>query len=272
MEQPMKRILSNLDWGEFGLALTGLIGTMLGILDFTPLVTLTDDAALRMILCGTGLLMTSVAAQSARRKAENSELRQALGQAEVMSLNLRTEFPDHIGQNARKARKFILDTNLSNMLPRVGTGSQQDQYHQIRNDKLMNAQISFLQVVTIFHRETLEAIIKRLIIYKDKEFYIRHYDPPPKAIPIIHIMSFDNEHFYIGGFHPIESLGEETGIYIRHPVVNKLLADYWNVLWSNAIPLKEGKKIYLDRLWNIAKRLEVPRTEFDEMVKPLKTA
>lgn len=112
-------------------------------------------------------------------------------------------------------------------------------------------------------------MIEELIAYKDKECYIRHYEPPPRAIPLLHIMSFDNEHFYIGGFHPVESLGEETAVYIRHHLVNRLLAEYWNVLWANATPLKEGKRIYLDRLWQIAERIGVSHDEFDKMVRPM---
>ncbi|MBI4759805.1 MAG: hypothetical protein ACOYYF_04400 [Chloroflexota bacterium] len=265
----MKRILTHLDWGDIGLGIIALIALVLGVLDFTPLVQLTNDPALQMVLSGIGLILGAVVIQSTRRKAEISELRQAVGQAEVVLLNMRTDFPDHIAQHARRARKFILDTNLSNEVPRVGTSSPQDLYRQIRHDKLIKAQINFLQVVSIFHRGTLESVIEKLIAYKDKEYYVRHYQPPPKAIPILHIMSFDNEHFYVGGFHPAESLGEETAVYIRHPLVNQLLSEYWNVLWGNAIPLKEGKMIYLDRLWQIAERIGVTRAEFDEMVKPL---
>lgn len=265
----MKRILSNLDFGDIGLGIASLIALSLGILDFTPLVQLTNDPALRMILSGIGLILGAVVIQSARRKAEISELKQAIGQAEVISLNMRTDFPDHVAHNAKNARKFIIDSNLNNEVPRVGTASPQDLYRQYRHEKLMKAEINFLQVVSIFHRGTLESVIEKLILYKDKEYYVRYYQAPPKAIPMLHMMSIDNEHFYIGGFHSAESLGEETSMYIRHPVVSKLLTEYWNILWGNAIPLKEGKKIYLDRLWQIAEHVGVLRIEFDEMIKPL---
>lgn len=95
----MKRILSHLDWGDIGLGIIGLIALVLGILDFTPLVQLTSDPALQMVLSGIGLVLGAVVLQSARRKAEISELRQAIGQAEVVLLNMRTDFPDHIAQN-----------------------------------------------------------------------------------------------------------------------------------------------------------------------------
>lgn len=125
----MKRILSNLEWGDIALGVIGLIALVLGVLDFTSLVELTTDPALRMTLSGIGLLLGAVVALSGRRKAEINELRQAVGQAEIALLNMKTEFPDHIAHNARKARDFILDTNLSNEVPRVSS-SPRELYHQ----------------------------------------------------------------------------------------------------------------------------------------------
>lgn len=266
----MKRLWKHLGWDDITVGFLGLIAIILSILDFTPFVEITNDPALRMLIFLVGLLIGSFVVQAGRRKAEVDELRQAVGQVEAALLNMKTEFPENIAQRARTCRKFILDTDLNSEVPRVDFASPQEHYRQILEKRLERGEIAFLEVVCVFHRETFMRVVEYLCRFKDKEYYVRHYPTPPKAIPIIHVMSFDNEHWYIGGFHPVAPIaGEEIAAYIRHPAINRLLADYWNVLWANAIPLKEGKKIYVERLQQIAEHLGVTREEFKEMVAPL---
>ena len=74
----------------------------------------------------------------------------------------------------------------------------------------------------------------------------------------------------MGGFHPVESLGEETAIYIRHPEVSRLLTEYWNILWTNAIPLKEGTRIHFERLEDIAQEVGISYDEYEKLIKPLR--
>src|SRR5690606_30098470 len=199
------------------------------LLDFLPFLNLTDDPVLRLILSVTGLILTSVAAQMSKRFDEIRVLRDALGEAEIELLDMKVAFPQHIANSASKAQKFILDTNLNSDTPRLRISSPQEAYRQIRDRKLRNNTISFRRVVLVFHRYHLESVIESLLTYEGKDYYVRHYNPPPTAIPIIHMMSFDDEQLYLGGFYPTEGSSEEHSIYIRHSKVAALLKDYWEI-------------------------------------------
>jgi len=265
----LKRLVGSLGFDGWVLGLTGLAAIVIGILDFTPLVDLTTDPMLRMIVIALGLLMGAVVAQTGRRALEISELREALGLVEVEALEAKRSFPHHLVQSVLQAQKFILDTNLNEEVPR-GPGDPQRQYKQILDEQLRKGNLSFRRVEVIFNKERLEKVIHQLLTHEGQDYFIRHYDPPPRAIPVLHTMSFDDERFYLGGFYPAESPAEERVIYIRQSGIAQLLRDYWNVLWLRATPLNEGKRINWAELKRIALRVGMTESGFDAMVARLK--
>jgi hypothetical protein len=246
-----------------------LAAIVIGFLDSTPLVNLTSDPMLRIIVVALGLLMGAVVAQTGRRAVEINELREALGLIEVEALEGKKSFPQHLLQSVFQADRFILDTNLNEEVP-YRPSDPQRRYKQILDERLKKGDLSFRRVEVIYSRETLEKVVRKLLIYEGQDYFIRHYDPPPRAIPVLHIMSFDDERFYLGGFYPTESPAEERVVYIRQPDIAQLLHDYWNILWLRATPLNEGKRINWAELKRIARRVGMTESDFDAMVRQLK--
>lgn len=107
-------------------------------------------------------------------------------------------------------------------------------------------------------------------MFEGCEYYLRHYDAPLQAIPILHIMSFDDEHFYIGGFYASDSSTTEKAVYIRDLSMTKMLQDYWDELWKRSKPLNEGKIIDWNELKLIASRIGISEDEFDTSVRQLR--
>jgi hypothetical protein len=199
------------------------------------------------------------------------QLERKMGGAEIEILDMKWAFPQHIAQRARAAKKFILDTNLTEELPRASKVSPQEEYSRIRDERVLKGEIGFKRVEIIFHKERLESIICRLLMFEGCDFYLRHYDPPPQAIPIIHLMSFDDEHFYIGGFYPLDfPPTEEKAVYIRSPEIGELLREYWQLLWLRATPLNEGGVINWTELERIGSRLGLTNEDFESLVARLK--
>jgi len=130
----------------------------------------------------------------------NNALRQ-LGGTDVALLDMKWAFLRQIAQRAREARKYILDTNLNRDVPHIQTlSSWQTLYHRIRDERVGKDDIGFSRVEAIFHKQHLETVVRRLLAFRAHDFHVRHYAPPTQAIPILHIMSFDGEGFYLGGF------------------------------------------------------------------------
>ncbi len=265
----LKQFIRNLGFDGWVLSLTALAAIFIGILDLVGWLNLSTDQLLQIVIVGIGLLMGAVIAQTSRRASEIRELREAVGVTEVTILESKGSFPQHLVQSISKTQRFILDTALNyESLP--GIDDPQRQYKQVLDKRVRQGDISFRRVEVIFNKERFEGVLRKLLTYEGFEYFIRYYDAPPKAIPLLNMMSFDEEHFYLGGFYPAESPADELAVYIRHPEISQFLRDYWNVLWLRATPLNEGKRINWAELKRIASHLGLTESEYDLMVAKLK--
>lgn len=251
------------------LGLTGLAAIIIGVSEFAGWIQLSNDQLLKMILVAIGLLMSAVVAQAMHRASEVKELRDAVGVAEIKILDSDRAFPESLASSISRAKKFVLDTafnfEYSSESPRV-----QSNYKMILDRRLKRGEISFRRVDVIYNKERLDMVIRRLVRYEGLEYYIRYYKSPPKAIPLLNMMSFDDEHFYLGGYHSAESEAEEYATYLRHPLITQFLQSYWKVLWLSAIPLNEGRRINWNELKQIASSFGLNGQEYDAFIKRIK--
>lgn len=265
----VRRILSSIGWDGAFWSVCGFVTFAIGILDFLPQFQLTDDPILRLVLSSIGLVLGATVAQTAGRKAEILELRETLGIAESHLLDHTTETPQQLVGQILRARRYVLDSRLNWATPRYTksylSGSH-GEYHRFLFHRLTKGEIIFRQVEVIFHRQSLELTIYRLLLHEECKFFVRHYEPPPKAIPAIHVLSFDDETFFLGGFHATEASGVAQRLQIREPNLARLLTSYWDTLWNTAIPLNEGGIVNWGELKRIGLRVGMTENEFDTMV------
>jgi len=77
----------------------------------------------------------------------------------------------------------------------------------------------------------------------------------------------DNELFYLGSFYGSAAPAElATDVFIKNKQIGHILTNYWNYLWSQAIPLNEANRVNWDELKRIAQRIGMTDTEFDSIV------
>jgi len=267
----IKQVLTELGFDGWAFLLCGAGAVVIAVLDFTQVVHLTTEDALRMIIVAIGLMMGAIAAQSGRRTAELQDLRDALGatSVEVVRPELRTS---HIRQNVVRAKHLILDTSLHVLRAKnIHPADNPNHYYYVLYERLKRKEITFRKIDTITSKERLEFVVSSLLVFEGLNYYIRYYDALPKPIPVLNMMSIDNEIFYLGAFYvsdaPADTVGE---VVIRSPEMSRLFEAYWNNLWYSATPLNEGKRINWDELKVIAHRVGMSEEEFNSIVSKWK--
>lgn len=198
-----------------------------------------------------------------------SSIEKKMGGAEIEILEMKRSFPQQLVNRVTTANKFILDTNFNQEGYRGrinGVAHPQEAYQKIRDERIIKGQLAFRRIEVVFTKDHLEKLVYRLLFFEGCDFYLRHYDAPPRAIPTMHLMSFDDEHFYMGGFYPSDPSTEERIVYIRNKEMGDLFREYWQLLWMRAIPLNEGKVINWDELRRIGARVGSTPDEFDALV------
>lgn len=189
-----------------------------------------------------------------------------MGGVGIEFLDMKSSFPRQLVKRVQAVQNFILDTDFNHEIIRKSVRHPQDDYRKIRNKKVLKENLAFRRVEVIFHREHFEDLVERLVKFEGCDYLVRHYDAPPQAVPTLHIMSFDNEHFYIGGFYPSDPSSSENVLYIHGEEVGNLLKEYWNVLWSKAKPLNEGKRINIKELERIGSRFDMDSSEVQDLI------
>lgn len=122
----------------------------------------------------------------------------------------------------------------------------------------------------IFTRERFEKVLRRLLRHEGHDYLIRHYTPPKKAIPIIHMMSFDDDHFYLGGFYPGGPTTRHVVLRLKHPETKRFFDSYWSELWQGATPLNTIRSIDWDEVSKVAECLGITPNQLDEIKTRLK--
>lgn len=269
-----KQFVSSVGWEGALLGAAGLMAFILGLLDFTPLLQLTNDPIQRMILSSIGLLLGAMVVQTARRRSEIEELKNALGISEVHLLKDRFDFGQTLFLDATKARRFIsnsfLNSSTPGFTPGYGFSGSQAEAHRLIYKRVLKGEIEFRHVVIIYYKQLLEDTIFKLLLHEGHRFIIRHYDPPPAAIQLLNVISFDDDTFYIGGFHTGASGIYPSQLCVKDSRFSELLKNYWYVHWEKAIPLNEGVNINWDELKRIGSRLGLSDDEFESMVSNIR--
>jgi hypothetical protein len=188
----------------------------------------------------------------------------------VETLEAKQSFPQQLVRSIRRAKKFVLDMNLIEEVPRE-LNTPYKKYRQILEERVSGGELSFKRVEVVYSRERLERIVTRLLKHEGQDCFIRHYEPPIRAIPILQLMSFDDRDFYLGGFHSDISPTEEQVLYCRHAEITRVLREYWNVLWMKALPLNKGDVIHWKELKRIALRIGMKEAEYEELIAELKS-
>ncbi|GAB4506897.1 MAG: hypothetical protein Fur0017_31500 [Anaerolineales bacterium] len=269
-----KLTIQNLGIDNWIYGLTGLGAIVFGVLGFFGKLPVTPDQTTAILMAAIGLLMTAVVALSARRQSEILDLKSALGMSEIQVLKTTREFGLHLIQSIGKTKRFVLDSSCNDVYPGLPSSSifykPHAEYNRLLYKKVVSGGVSVNYIEVIFHKQSLEGLVFKVLLYHGFEYYVRHFDPPQKAIPIINMMSFDDDIFYIGGFHAKTTAIQTEALYIRDSNIAQMLKEYWVTLWNEAIPLNEGKVIDWDELKRIGTRLGMSKYEFDEMVSKAK--
>lgn len=254
--------------------LTGFFTFLFSIIGFFGLWPFDQIQTIQILLAAIGMLMIEVVALKSQRHSEIKQLKNLLNISDSKFVDAGQDYTQALVLDLFRSKKFVLDTYVNWTKPRLdGTtylsGIQHD-FYRVLFERLKKDKLSFRQVHMIYHKEGLVEVIHRLLLYEGKNYFIRHYDPPPISVPLIHIVSFDDESFYLGVGYPRGGPMDNKVIFIREPKITHLLKNYWHVFWEYAIPLNEGKIINWNELKKIGIRIGIQENEFDSIVEKVK--
>ena len=159
----IKQILTKLGFEGWAFLLCGAGSVVIAVLDFTQVIHLTNENALRIIMVAIGLVMGTIAAQTGRRTAELQDLRDSLGATSIELVNISDS-----RLYAIRARKFILDTTL-HLARAINMTHPADFPNHHYYARVMNKEITLQKIEAIPTKERLESHLS-LIFRPKSEF------------------------------------------------------------------------------------------------------
>ena len=266
----LQQFISNLGWEGLLIGTAGMVAFVVGILDFSSIINLTNDPAVRIILSSVGLLLGAVVALSSSRRSEIELLKDAIGVTDAQVITDSRLYGQHLYLCTLNAKRFVSNTLLTvstpSGTPGYGFGGSQADVHKLIYKRVRSGELEFRHVVLIYHKELLADTIFKLLLHEGWKFYVRYYEAPPKPIPILNITSFDDESYFLGNFHISTPAGRSLRLFIREPNLSQVLQSYWQVHWEGAIALNDRQTIKWDELKRIGHNLGMTEVEFDALV------
>ncbi len=264
----IKQFFGKLGFDGWANAIIGIVAIAFGLLDFIPQLKLDQNTILRLILIVSGLLLTGFASQSARRSSEIDDIKKAINLTETRLVYSGKEGTNALREYVTHTKKFILDTTLTAERANIRHPlDAPDSYHNALYQRVRNKEISYRRVEIISTKERLEYAIMRLIIHDGTDYLLRYFGSQSKPLPVLNVMSFDNESILLGGFYTSDAPAETVFmVSIKSSDVSKVIVNYWETLWHAAKPLNEGGRIDWQELKFLATQIGVSELEFTEMI------
>lgn len=263
----IRQYIRNIGIDGWVFGLSGLAAIILSVLNVLGIWPFNTQTTLQILVAAIGALMLAVVTQTTQRTREIEEIKDAIGIADIEAITDGKEFGHYLYRNALKAKRFVSNSLLNSSTPVLSLGygftGSQTEFHELLYRRVIKGEIVFRHVVIIYHEQMLKDVIFKLLLHEGYKFIIRHYEPPPTPAPVLNIVSFDDEIFYLGGF---PSSGTKRRISVKHIHFADMLQYYWQAHWDRAIPLNEGGIINWEELRRIGLRFGVNQEKFNELV------
>jgi hypothetical protein len=245
--------------------ITGLIGFIIGLLDFLEIIDWPHERYSKIILIGVGLLMVSVVAEAIKRERTLEQVADRFGGPAPKYLDMDAEVPGELERSVREVTQYIHEAVLTWTVE--NNQHLRDKYRNERDKRLLNREIVLRQVVVIHHKQHFEEILNMLARFKEHDRYeVRYYEPAAQPMPALSLWSFDDEKVYMGSFHVGLSPRADKMLYVYDEQLNQWLIEYWEALWNKAEVLKEGLHLYEAKLIQIKSRLGISDEKYEQLL------
>jgi hypothetical protein len=253
-----------LDVEKWILRLAAVAAVAIGVIDFTSLIELPANHLLRIVLIAIGLTMAAVSTQTSKRFAEMNELRHIFGAASIELIENQKDFEDHSKQSAARAQRFILHTRLgTNSAKLVHPLDDFESHSKVIYERVSRGEIRYQRIETFANKDRFELAVFRLLVYEGLDYRVRYFSTVDPSIPVLNLMSIDNEAFYLGGFYISDAPSDtSSAVLIKSSQMQRLFKSYWDNLWLSARPLNENGRIDWGELGTIANRIGMTDGEF----------
>lgn len=146
------------------------------------------------------------------------------------------------------AEKHVYDMELCLSVPLSNAPQSESSSRKLLNQRVMNDELTYKFVQVIYDRTHFESMIRRLLRFHKHHYYIGYFIGAPDVIPVLNVMIFDEQHFFIGGYYGPSVRGEDSNLYTNDEAIGQTLRQYFNYLWGSARLLNEKRTINWDEV------------------------
>ncbi len=236
---------------------TGIIATIGSNLGW-----ITDTAILSIIV---GLLTLFATSEIIERRRRFSKLETMLEQNLETTINslmgvhielfeTEDDFFDYLNKKLPTIKHTLRYASLGPGPSRVS--SKAGDFYETRAKLIRKSKIRVNYLTMFTNRIRFERTREEICQLDGKSFYVGFFDFFPSAAPMLSFTVTDEDEVIIGGHRTLYSPSEGTNsILVKHKVLAKLFADYFDLLWRRSNKLNE-KEINYELLEELDKGLK----------------
>jgi hypothetical protein len=181
------------------------------------------------------VLLIEVYIQRSKLDRNRDEIIGSLGGVKIEVFANSEQLKNKQYQLLAQTKDTVFDTELC--LPKGGktpyTPGSFSKYRKLLNQRVQKGELKVRIVQAIYDQRRFESLLWALFSLGNYKYYIGCYIGAPDVIPVLNVMGFDNEHYFIGGYYGPTVRGEDRNLYIHHEEIGTTILHYFEYLWGN---------------------------------------
>lgn len=232
----LKQTGKGLSLEDLILGLTGIVATVISLLDLLGWLNFSTDTLIQVIVAGLGLFMTAFVLQSNKQKKERLELLKEIssslkGKSETISFDSSNEQLEYMSKMLYSANNYVDHMSLGTTARWTNAASEFESAYRkvIRNDKI---KVRYIANLTDEGRRTrAEELVSNPP--EINQYFVRSVDPEQTTtVPPLSFMIIDDQEIILAipaGFGNRDSL-----IAIQNRSITQAFRKYFDLVWAQA--------------------------------------
>lgn len=183
-----------------------------------------------------GLLLLEVLFQHERLESAKDDIINSLKGVRVEIFSSDKDFADAKYRQLLTSKNFVHDMELClPMLPsRPAEVVAESPFRKLLNERVMKGELTYKYVQVIYDRTQFESVLRKLFRFSKYRYYLGYFVGAPEVAPVLNLMNFDDEHFFMGGYYGPTVRGQDRNVHIQHDLIGQTFRQYYDYLWSKA--------------------------------------
>jgi hypothetical protein len=239
------------NWDLVVLVVCGAVTLVLHQLEVIP-----DSYVPKLVLLGLCVFVLHEIIERAKSKEEHEILERIQNESiesireiltkgvEAKVLDDRPEFYKVMIERVKEVKNTLDITNFTPQPPTTtGIPERLEYFDTVASVVKNRKNVEMRRIVSITTKDKCKWVEKEQLrgFEGQSNFHLGYYDFAPKHMPLYTIVLLDKNEIFLGVYwEPIHLGHRDKNIWIKSKELCEAFADYYEVLWNNAIKLKEG--------------------------------